>query len=323
MKVLFADKFPEARLASVRTAGHDVEYAPETSESDLPRVIAGHQALVVRSTPISAEAMDAAADLTLIVRAGAGVNTIDVDAATERRIQVCNVPGKNAAAVAELAMGLMIAIDRRIPDNVAELRGGQWDKKRFSEAKGLMGRKLGIVGLGEVGLALAIRAAALGMELLAVDRPQRDPYKMGRADQIGMTMVPDILALARTCDVLSFHVPVNEATMTLVNADLLNEMKPGAILINTARGELIDEAALIEAMDRKGIRAGLDVYQDEPSTSTADFSSKLAMHPNVYGTAHIGASTEQAQNAIADMVVEILGEFDEGRVVNAINQVRA
>jgi D-3-phosphoglycerate dehydrogenase len=234
---------------------------------------------------------------------------------------VCNVPGKNAVAVAELALGLMIAIDRRIPDNVTELRAGRWNKKRFSEAKGLKGRRLGIVGLGEVGLALAVRAAALGMELYAVDRPQRDPYKTGRADQIGFTMVPDIHVLAQTCDILSFHVPVNEATMTLVDRDLLEEMKPGAIVINTARGELIDETALIEAMDRKGIRAGLDVYQNEPTSSHTDFHSELAMHPNVYGTAHIGASTDQAQNAIADMVITILDEFDQGRVVNGVNQL--
>jgi D-3-phosphoglycerate dehydrogenase len=111
--------------------------------------------------------------------------------------------------------------------------------------------------------------------------------------------------------------------MTLVDRDLLDEMKPGAVVINTARGELIDEAALIEAMDRKGIRAGLDVYQDEPGSGTAEFHSKLAMHPNVYGTAHIGASTDQAQNAIADMVIRILDEFDQGRAVNAVNQLGA
>jgi D-3-phosphoglycerate dehydrogenase len=123
--------------------------------------------------------------------------------------------------------------------------------------------------------------------------------------------------------VISFHVPVKEATMTLVDRDLLDEMKPGAVVINTARGELIDEAALIEAMDRKGIRAGLDVYQDEPGSGSAEFHSKLAMHPNVYGTAHIGASTDQAQNAIADMVMRILDEFDQGRAVNAVNQLGA
>jgi D-3-phosphoglycerate dehydrogenase len=323
VKVLLADKFPEARLKQLRAAGHDAEYAPETSAEDLPDAITGYRALVVRSTRVGAQTMSAGNDLGLIIRAGAGVNTIDLTAATERGIQVCNVPGKNAVAVAELALGLMIAIDRRIPDNVSELRAGHWEKKRFSEARGLMGRKLGIVGLGEVGLALAVRASALGMELYAVDRPQRDPYKTGRADQIGFTMVPDIHVLAQTCDVISFHVPVNEATMTLVDRDLLDEMKPGAVVINTARGELIDEAALIEAMDRKGIRAGLDVYQDEPGSGSAEFHTKLAMHPNVYGTAHIGASTDQAQNAIADMVIRILDEFDQGRAVNAVNQLGA
>ena len=320
MRLLIADKFPATHLDSLGAAGHDVIFQPDLEADSLAGALGTAEGLVVRSTGVTSAAMSAAPELRLIVRAGSGTNTIDVAAATARGIQVCNVPGMNSLAVAELAFGLIVAIDRNIADNVADLRAGKWDKKRYSQTKGLFGRKLGIVGLGGSGLALAERAKAFGMGLAAIDKP-RNHTTAGRVVELGFELVDDLESLAGLCDVLSFHVPLNEDTHHIVNAELLGHCQPGTVIINTSRGDLIDEEALIAAMDDKGIRAGLDVFQGEPTTGSGEFHSAIASHPNVYGTHHIGASTVQAQQAVAAGTVEVIEAFAAGGVLNPVNEL--
>jgi len=232
---------------------------------------------------------------------------------------VCNGPGKNALAVAELAFGLLLAIDRNIADNVIELRQGRWNKKKYAQAQGIQGRRIGILGLGGIGLAVAERAHAFGMQVHVVHKPHRDEATTARLRALEAVAVDSQTELASRCDVLSFHLPATDETKNLIDDDFLAHCQDGAILINTARGEIVDEDALIRAMDNKGIRAGLDVYKGEPASGQGELQSQLAQHPNVYGTHHIGASTEQAQNAIAAEVVRMLDEFERGNVLHCVN----
>lgn len=319
MKILFADKFPERYLNQLRDRGHFCEYQPDLTTESLPGTVPGFDALVVRSTVVDSAAIDAGDALRIVVRAGAGTNTIDADAATEKQVRVCNVPGRNAVAVAELTMGLLLAIDRNIPDNVIDLRAGRWNKKKYSVAEGLYGRCIGIVGLGAIGLAVAARAAVFGMRVHVIGRPGRADDVRERLAAIGAVDVDDLDRLAEHCDVLSFHVPASPETRAMVNDALLNRLAPGSIVLNTSRGDVVDEQALVRAMDQKGIRAGLDVFLDEPASGDGGFDSALARHPNVYGTHHIGASTSQAQNAVAEGVVEIIDAFEQGRVLHCVN----
>lgn len=319
MHILFADAFHPDYADAVRQRGHACTFEPGLSAEELPTAISDHDVLVVRSTRVTAETIAAAHDLGLIIRAGAGTNTIDKRAAAARGIFVCNVPGRNAIAVAELAFGLMLALDRRIPDNVADLRAGTWNKGRYSQAEGLHGRTVGVVGLGDIGLAFAERAAAFGMRVRAIAREQRPAETAARAAEAGVTFVDDLRTLATSCDILSFHVPLTDGTRGMIDADLLFHMREGGWIINTSRGEIVDDDALLDALDAKDLRAGLDVYNDEPRSSTGRFDSPLARHPNVYGTHHIGASTEQAQRAIAAEVVALLDAYAHGEVRNCVN----
>ncbi|MDX1609940.1 MAG: NAD(P)-dependent oxidoreductase [Halofilum sp. (in: g-proteobacteria)] len=319
MKILFADKFQQAYLDDIRSQGHEFELQPDLGAEDLPGAIGDAEVLIVRSTKVTRETIEAATALKLIIRAGAGTNTIDKAAAAEHDIPVCNVPGKNALAVAELAFGLLLAIDRNIPDNVIELRAGKWNKKKYSKAEGICGRDIGIVGLGGIGLALAERAAAFGMNVHVIGKPGRDSETTEKLQALGAEEVSDLDELVGKCDVVSFHVPATDDTRGMVNDELLGKFRDGAILLNTSRGEIVDEAALIRALETKGMRAGLDVYNDEPGAAQGEFDSELARHPNVYGTHHIGASTEQAQNAIAAEIVRMLDEFGRGNVLHCVN----
>lgn len=319
MRILFADSFPEQFLP--RLVGHTVDVQPTLEGDDLVSAISPYQVLVVRSTKVGAAVLAAGENLELVIRAGAGTNTIDVKAAAERGIFVCNVPGKNAIAVAELTMGLIASIDRRIPDNVASLRAGEWNKKSFSKADGLAGKSLAIVGLGEIGLAVADRSVALDMTVRVADKAGRPRSSIDRARQAGVIFVPDDETLLASADIVSLHVPLIDSTRGLVNRDFLAKCQDGAWIINTSRGEVVNEPDLIEALDTRQMWAGLDVFDDEPAVAQGEFKSALARHPRVYGTHHIGASTEQAQNAIAEEVVAIVDRFVNGEITNCVNLV--
>lgn len=319
MRILVADTLPDAQRGELIERGHQCRYEPQLSARDLAENLVGAEALVVRSTAVTAEALHAADSLRFVVRAGSGVDTIDCAAAADRGILVCNVPGRNAIAVAELAFALLLALDRHIVDNVTDLRGGRWDKARYARAGGIFGSRIGVVGLGGVGLAFAERAAAFGAVVHAVARQGRERAVLDRAGAIGMRYVDSMDALARTCDVLSFHVPATEDTRGLVGPELFAAMSPGTIVLNTSRAEILDEDALIDAMERKDVRAGIDVFRDEPGARSGEIDSRLARHPNVYGTHHIGASTAQAQQAVAAEVVRMVDAFDAGEVPHCVN----
>jgi len=333
MRVLVADKFEKSGIEGLKAAGCEVVYEPDLKDEALTEAIrsTGADVLVVRSTPVTSPMLDAGR-LALIVRAGAGYNTIDVAAASERGIYVSNCPGKNAIAVAELAMALILALDRRIPDNVSELRAGKWNKKEYSKAHGLHGKTLGLLGIGSISQEVIKRAAGFGLDVIVWSRRfdgQERPMTEQEARELGLEparrlirieLAPTPAAVAARADILSVHLALGADTRGVVDASLLNRMKPGALFINTARGELVDHAALATAVQEKGLRVGLDVFASEPGAPTAAFADDLIALPHVYGTHHIGASTDQAQGAIAAETVRIVRSFKEtGKVPNVVN----
>ena len=320
MRILFADKFPSKQLEKLQRDGHETSLQPDLQADAISSVIAGQEVLVVRGTKVEKPTLDAGDQLKLVIRAGAGTNTIDKQYATEKGIPVCNVPGKNAVAVAELTMGLLLAIDRNIPDNVRELRDGLWNKKTFSIAKGLFGRSIGIIGAGSIGMAVAERASAFGLKVIMVEKSGRAPEMLERMHALGVETVSNLEQLAKMSDIVSVHVPAAPGTKNLIDEEFLGWMRDGAVLLNTSRGDVVDEQALLQALDSKGMRAGLDVYLDEPGASSGEFMSDIARHPSVYGTHHIGASTDQAQAAVADGVIEIIDAYLEGSIINRVNQ---
>ena len=273
-----ADSLPAPALDALEERGHDCVVDAGLGKDDLPGRIAGFDVLVVRSTKVREQVFEDADRLALVIRAGAGTNTIDTAAAAARGVLVANVPGRNSAAVAELTMGLLLAIDRRIPDNVADLRAGKWNKKAYSKAAGLLGSTIGIIGLGSIGLGVAERAAAFGLTSRRWQKP-RAPYVEARAAELGITMCDTLEELLESSDVVSLHVPASDETQHLVDEAFLGHLRPGAILLNTSRGDVVDEAALLEALDAGAVRAGLDVYADEPGSGTADWESRARPAP--------------------------------------------
>jgi D-3-phosphoglycerate dehydrogenase / 2-oxoglutarate reductase len=317
MHTLIADKFEESGRIGLRTIGCEISFQPDLKDEALVQAIAREQpdVLIVRGTKVT-ESMLAAGPLKLVVRAGAGYNTIDVAAASRRGIYVANCPGKNSIAVAELAFALILALDRRIADNVIALRAGQWNKKEFSKARGLFGRTLGLVGLGKIGQEMIPRAKAFGMPVVAWSRSLTNE----RAERLAVDREETPGEVARAADVVSIHVALKPDTRMLIGPDFFQAMKEGAYFINTSRGEVVDQAALVEAVHSKGIRVGLDVFAVEPSSAVAEFTDTIAKEDRVYGTHHIGASTDQAQEAIAAETVRIIKSFKEtGQVPNVVN----
>ena len=321
MKVLIADEFEQSGIVALKAAGCDVVYQPDLKDDGLTAAIRDTSAdvLVVRGTAVTAPMLEAGA-LSLVVRAGAGYNTIDVATASRRGIYVSNCPGKNAIAVAELAFALLLSLDRRVPDNVADLRAGTWNKKEYSKARGLFGRTLGLLGYGNIGQEMAKRAHAFGMPIVVWSRR----FATGK-DSVADQIVPMQLAntpeeVAERCDVLSVHLALNADTRGVVNATVLGKLKPGSYFINTARGEVVDHAALEQVIRERDIRVGLDVFASEPTGATGEFKDAIVALRNVYGTHHIGASTDQAQDAIAAETVRIVASYkDTGKVPNVVN----
>ncbi len=322
MKVLIADKFEQEGIDALVSLGCDVVSEPGLRAEDLPAAFASHDptVLIVRSTKVRADAIGSAKSLQLIVRAGSGYDNIDCDAAAARGIGVCNCPGMNAVAVAELAMGLLLCCDRRLPDQTDALRAGTWDKKGFAKARGLKGRVLGVVGLGAIGRELVQRARAFGMDIHVWSRSMN----AAKAEEIGAswwgTTREDLLTLAAQSDAVSVHVALTDETKGLCDTAFFGKLKRGAYFINTARGPVVDEAALAEAVKNNGVRCGLDVWQNQPAPTDSTFASDLVHLPGVYGTHHCGASTDQAQMAVAEEAVRIIRAFKEtGRFENRVN----
>ena len=317
MRILIADKFEQSGRDGLQALGCEISYQPDLKDDALVDAIRKEtpDVLVVRGTKVT-EPMLEAGPVKLVVRAGAGYNTIDVSAASKRGIYVSNCPGKNSIAVAELAFALILALDRRIADNVITLRRGEWNKKEFSKARGLFGRTLGLIGVGKIGQEMIPRARAFGMPVVAWSRS----LTLEKAALLGVELKTSPKEVASASDVVSVHLALNPETKGLLGSEFFSVMRPGAYFINTARGEVVDQAALAAAMKSRGIRAGLDVYAVEPTSATGEFHDEIGKEEGLYGTHHIGASTDQAQEAIAEETVRIVKEFKEtGKVPNVVN----
>lgn len=320
MKVLVADKFEKSGLDGLAAAGCEVLSEPDLKDDALTERIrsSGAEVLVVRSTKVTRPMLEAGR-LSLVIRAGAGYNTIDVEAASERGIYVSNCPGKNSIAVAELAFGLILALDRRIPDNAADLKQGVWNKKEYSKAAGLFGRTLGLIGMGGIGKEMVPRARAFGMPVVAWSRS----LTADTARALGVERREDLLAVAREADIVSVHLALKPETRGLIGSEFLSAMRPGAFLVNTSRAEIVDQPALENAIREKNLRAGLDVFAGEPAGATGPVEDTIFRLPGVVGTHHIGASTDQAQEAIAAETVRIVRVYKEsGRAPNVVNLAR-
>lgn len=320
MIVLVADAVSEAALERLRMAGHEVIRDAALNGDALLDALREHDpaVMVVRSTRITAEMLDAAPGLELIVRAGAGTDTIDVEGASRRGVFVANCPGKNAAAVAELAFGLILSLDRRIPDNVSAAREGRWDKKTFASARGLHGRTLGLIGLGNIGREMVVRAAAFGMPVVAWSRSLTPED----AAEVGVTHAESPEAVAEQADVVSLHVASTPDTKHIAGEAFFEALRPGAFVINTARAPVMDAAAMRRAMDEKNVHVATDVPPGEPQAKQGDLAldGGLEGHSNFYVTHHIGASTDQATEAIGQEAARVILTYaDTGRVPNCIN----
>ena len=315
MKILIADKLSDSAVKNLEELGASIIFEPGLTADDLPGAIGDAEILVVRSTKVSADTIDKGENLSLIIRAGAGVNTIDLEEASTRGIHVANCPGKNADAVAELAMGLIIAADRRIADGTMDLRNGVWNKKLYGKADGLKDRTLSVIGMGSIGRGTAERARAFGMKLAAWSR-SLTPEK---AEAWGVEYCASPEDAAAKADVLSVHLAAGKDTAHFIGENIFSVMKEGAIFVNTSRGEVVDTAAMKKAINEKGIKVALDVYENEPGASDKEFAdSELA--GLITGTHHIGASTNQASEAIAAEVVRIVEAYkNSGKPLHQVN----
>lgn len=319
MKTLIADSFPQSNLTEISNLGVDVQYKPKLKAEELAAHIADTSILVVRSTEVRADCINAGKNLSLIIRAGAGVNTIDVKAANARGIYVANCPGKNSIAVAELTMALLLSLDRRIVENVSDLRNGKWNKSEYSKADGVFGKTIGVIGVGQIGKEVITRAKAFGLRVIAWSRS----LTLDLAGSLEIERAPSVEALIPRCDIVSVHVALKPETRNLINRHMIHLMKPGTIFLNTARAEIVDETALREAVNAGTVRIGADVFSNEPEEKSGPYSHPLATLPGVYGTHHIGASTNQAQNAVAAEVVSIINDYiHQGVVRNWVNRAK-
>ncbi|MDR2451276.1 MAG: hydroxyacid dehydrogenase [Candidatus Accumulibacter sp.] len=316
MKILIADKVSPKMLADLEALGGEVTLAADLTPEALPGALPGVEVLIVRSKRVTAAAIEAGSSLSLIVRAGAGVNTIDIGKASEKGIYVANCPGKNTDAVAELAIGLLIATDRRIPEALIDLRAGQWRKKEYGKARGLKGRTLGIVGLGSIGRAVARRALGLEMNVVGWSRG----LTPAKAKAFGVGHCATLDELADAADAVSVHLALSGDTRGLIGGAFFERLKKGTLFVNTARGEVVDGAALRAALAAGRIRAALDVFADEPAGGEAPFAdTELAARLSA-ASPHVGASTDQAEEAIAEEAVRVVKTFLEtGRPANAVN----
>ncbi|MBX3395654.1 MAG: hydroxyacid dehydrogenase [Phycisphaerae bacterium] len=319
LRVLVADQFEAGGLDELRTAGFEVKYEPALKDAALREAVASSRCniLIVRGTEVPRDAIEASEELGLIIRAGAGYNTIDVAAASGRSIAVANCPGKNAVAVAELTFGLILALDRRIVDATVDLRAGTWNKKEYSKARGLKGRTLGVIGTGEIGRAVIARARAFEMNVVAYSRS----LTHDDATRLGVIRCGSPAEAAARCDILTVHVAAAPETRNLISAEVIEQLRPGAYLINTARADVLDYSALLDAIRDRQIRAGLDVFPKEPGVGQAEFHPEIIRAGGVvYATHHIGASTDEAQQAIADEAVRIAKVFAAtGEVLHCVN----
>ena len=271
MKILIADKFSEAHIQHLTNLGCEVSYRPAVKPEEMPHLVGDSKILVVRGKQVTAETLRASDQLALVLRAGAGFNTIDVKTASARGVFVANCPGMNSVAVAELVFALLLGIDRRIAENVAALRAHQWDKQEFSKADGVYGKTLGVIGVGRIGCEVITRPHAFGLRTIAWSRS----LTPAKADELGVERCGSVEEIFQRADIVTLHVALKRETRRLVDATRLALMKPNAILINAARGEIVDQAALRAALEKGKLRAGLDVFDPEPAEGAGRFADPI------------------------------------------------
>ncbi len=322
MRLLIADKLHPRAVEELRTLPVDVLYEPELTKETLESKIPGVGILVVRSKEVTRKAIESARQLNLIVRAGAETSTIDVKAASERGIYVANIPGKNASAVAELVFGMLVSIDRRIPDAVASLRAGRWERIEYGKAEGLLGKSIGIAGLGAIGREVACRAKAFGLHPIGWSRN----LTPARAADLGIGFAASLDELASKSDILTVHLALNDRTRQIINRRTLELLPKRAIFLNLARPDLVDHEAMRDAIVSRGLRVAIDVVPNEPrgkkeiSPDLFNIAPATANGGFLYATPHIAASTDQAQLAIATETVRVIRSFLlEGSVPNVQN----
>jgi D-3-phosphoglycerate dehydrogenase / 2-oxoglutarate reductase len=311
VKIIVADDLPASALDLLRAEGWDIDARAGRTPEALAADIATADALVVRSaTKVTAPLIAAATQLRVIARAGTGVDNVDVPAASARGIVVMNAPGANSVSVAELAMAFVLAMARHVPAADAAMKQGKWEKKKFLGEE-VRDKVLGLAGLGRIGQEVARRAAAFGMRIIG-----HDPFISEQvASDLGVQLV-SLDALFEQADYLSLHMPSNAQTRRLVNADRLARAKKGLRIINTARGDLIDESALADAIEAGQVAgAGLDVFDKEPTVD-----HRLQMLPQVVATPHIAASTREGQELVGVETAAALRDFlKDGVIRNAVN----
>jgi len=311
VKILVADDLPASALDLLRKEGWDIDARAGRTAEQLANDLSDADAIVVRSaTRVTSTLIDAAPKLRAIARAGTGVDNVDVPAASARGIVVMNAPGANSVSVAELAMALVLALARHIPGADQAMKQGKWEKKKFLGEE-LRGKVLGLVGLGRIGQEVARRASAFGMMIVA-----HDPFVSEQtAAQLDVTLV-DLDDLFSRADYVSLHMPSTDHTRRLVNAERLAKAKKGIRIVNTARGDLIDETALAEAIESGHVGgAALDVFDKEPTVD-----HRLQKLPQVVATPHIAASTREGQELVGAETAAALRDFlKEGVIRNAVN----
>lgn len=318
-RILIVDQFGSAGIEALRSFGCDVIHNGMLTAQTLARAVADLEpdVLIAQTTSISQEVFSASERLGLVICTGASIDRIDVDAASQRGVFVAHSPGRTAAAVAELAWGLILACDRRLPEQISQLRSGNWDSSKCPDAAGLMGRTLGIVGLGQVGQEIARRGLAFGMHVVAWSRHITEE----RCDALGVDYCANLVNLAKLSDVVTVSVSATEETAGLLGDKFFNALRPGATVVNTSLGRTINEEALLNAVRTKGIRAGLDLHESEEVDRSRPTLRALLQEPFVYGTSQSGAMTSQARDAADDEVVRTVRQWlDHGTVAGCVNR---
>jgi D-3-phosphoglycerate dehydrogenase len=324
VKVLIADQFEASACEALERMGCEIRVDPALGPETLVEAIAAFEpaVLIVRSTKVPKAVIDQAGPVRLIIRAGAGYDNIDISAAGARSIGVCNCPGMNGVAVAELTMAHLLNCDRRVASQTAELRAGHWNKQEYSKARGLKGLRLGIVGVGSIGRAVISRAKAFEMGVAAWSRSMTPERAKSLGVEFGGSTRQDLLKMVSGCDAVSIHVASTPDTKDLCDQAFFDAMTEGAYFVNTSRGSVVDEKALAAAIQAKGIRAGLDVYRDQPAEKEAEWRPGLADLEGVASMSHhVGASTDQAQTAVGVEAVRLVEVFKtSGRFENCVNE---
>lgn len=318
MRVLIANKLAPFVPGRLQDLGCTVTVDAAAAGPVLTERIAAldPEIVIVRSTKVTEAGFNAGRSLALVIRAGAGVNTIDLAAASRRGVYVANCPGKNAIAVAELAIGHLVNLDRRIVDNAVDLRAKRWNKKLYGSARGLAGRTLAVIGVGQIGQETITRARAFAMDVVGWSPSLTD----AKAAALGIRRAPTIEDAVKNADAVTIHLALAKETRGRIGESVFAAMKAGAYFVNTSRGEVVDAEALARAVREKGVRAGLDVFALEPAGADGAFADPIVDLPGVYGTHHIGASTDEAEEAVGEETVRIVAAYKGGAPIpNCVN----